>query len=123
MEVKDVHGYMTYMGSVQARWHDGARPGPAQVHLGFYEREEQAAAAYDRAAINKGAKDGAKIVTNFDFDDYLAEIPMLFHLSQDELVSALGSERCGTMRKGGEHGPWHGFEIVCTCMRLCVGFL
>ena len=65
-----------------------------QVHLGFYEKEEQAAAAYDRAAINKGAKDGNKIVTNFNFNDYLAEIPMLYHLSQDELVSALGSERC-----------------------------
>ena len=69
-----------------------------QVHLGFYEKEEQAAAAYDRAAINKGAKDGGKIVTNFDFDDYLAEVPLLYHLSQEELVSALGSERCAAGR-------------------------
>ena len=64
--------------------------------MGFYEKEEQAAAAYDRAAINKGAKDGSKIVTNFDFNDYLAEVPLLYHLSQEELVSALGSERCAT---------------------------
>lgn len=112
----DDHHHHRCTGSRRARQHDNARSRPAQVHLGFYEREEQAAAAYDRAAINKGAKDGAKIVTNFDFDDYLAEIPMLFHLSQDELVSALGSERCGAP---GERARMH--AVVCGApLKACV---
>jgi hypothetical protein len=64
-----------------------------QVHLGFYQTEEQAARAYDRAAINKGAGDGGKIITNFDINDYAPELGMLQRISQTELVNALADER------------------------------
>lgn len=64
-----------------------------QVHLGFFQTEEQAARAYDRAAINKGARDGGKIITNFALEDYMRELDMLRRISQEELVAALASER------------------------------
>ena len=64
-----------------------------QVHLGFFSTEEQAARAYDRAAINKGARDSGKIITNFDLADYARELDMLHKISQDQLVAALANEQ------------------------------
>ena len=63
-----------------------------QVHLGFFPTEEQAARAYDRAAINKGARDGGKIITNMDISDYEHELDKLRRISQSHLVDALASE-------------------------------
>ena len=63
-----------------------------QVHLGFFATEEQAARAYDRAAINKGARDNCKIITNFDISDYAEELELLQRIGQDQLVAALASE-------------------------------
>ena len=62
------------------------------MHLGFFPTEEQAARAYDRAAINKGARDGGKIITNMDIAEYEHELDMLRRIAQDELVAALASE-------------------------------
>ena len=64
-----------------------------QVHLGFFSSEELAARAYDRAAINKGAKEGTgKIITNFDIAEYNTELDWLRRISQEELVNVLSSE-------------------------------
>ena len=63
-----------------------------QVHLGFYLNEQLAGRAYDRAAINKCAKDGSAVATNFDIKDYAQEVQVLSALSQDELMTALADE-------------------------------
>ena len=52
-----------------------------QVHLGFFNSEDQAAKAYDRAAINKGLTENTKIVTNFDISIYATELETLHCLT------------------------------------------
>ncbi|KAK9795959.1 hypothetical protein WJX73_007337 [Symbiochloris irregularis] len=74
------------------KWHAQINVGGKQVHLGFFQTEDLAARAYDRAAINKGARDGGKIITNFALEDYVRELDMLRRISQEELVGALASE-------------------------------
>ena len=64
------------------------------MHLGFFPTEEYAARSYDRAAINKGAKETCgKIVTNFEITDYTEEFDVLRRVSQEDLVFALSTER------------------------------
>mmetsp|Transcript_32611 Transcript_32611/g.103915 ORF Transcript_32611/g.103915 Transcript_32611/m.103915 type:complete len:275 (-) Transcript_32611:185-1009(-) len=54
--------------------------------LGDHDTEEEAARAFDRAAINKG---GRNAVTNFEVAEYQHEVEELMGMSQAELVAAL----------------------------------
>lgn len=74
------------------KWHAQINVGGKQVHLGFFPTEDLAACAYDRAAINKGARDGGKIITNFDITNYMTELEYLRRIPQEQLVAALSSE-------------------------------
>ena len=64
-----------------------------QVHLGFYATEEDAARAYDRAAITKGARDRTRIITNMDIQDYAEELEVLRRIPHTSLVEALSNEQ------------------------------
>ena len=64
-----------------------------QVHLGFFATENEAARAYDRAAINKGARDGSRIITNMAIMDYEAELDLLRRVPRTALVDALANEQ------------------------------
>ena len=63
------------------------------MHLGFYNTEEEAARAYDRAAITKGARDRTRIITNMDIQDYATELEVLRRIPYTSLVDALANEQ------------------------------
>jgi hypothetical protein len=75
------------------KWHSQINIGGRQVHLGFFSSQEQAAAAYDRAAINKGFTDGSKWITNFAISNYAPELATLCSIKQARLITALASDR------------------------------
>eukprot|EP00892_Ulva_mutabilis_P012721 jgi/Ulvmu1/9821/UM056_0062.1 len=74
------------------KWHAQINLGGRQVHLGFWGTEEEAARAYDRAAINKGAREKSRILTNFDINDYRNEVGILAALEASEVLDVLAVE-------------------------------
>ncbi|KAK3269822.1 hypothetical protein CYMTET_21752 [Cymbomonas tetramitiformis] len=56
--------------------------------LGDHDTEEEAARAFDRAAINKG---GPTAITNYNISEYDVELQELLKMSQPELVATLRS--------------------------------
>jgi hypothetical protein len=76
------------------KWHSQINIAGRQVHLGFFNSEEAAAAAYDRAAINKGFTDGSKWITNFAISEYAPELATLCSIRQADLIAALASDQC-----------------------------
>ena len=68
--------------------------GKSGVSVGYYDTEEAAARAYDRAAIGLLGRDSAGISTNFALADYDAEaVPQLIGKTREEVKATLKSER------------------------------
>lgn len=68
--------------------------GKSGVSVGYYDTEESAAQAYDRAAIGLLGPDNPNLQTNFPLSDYAGEaIPSLGGKSREEVKTTLKSER------------------------------
>ena len=78
-------------------WEDGR-----QVYLGGFDSEEQAALAYDVAAVKCR---GDEATTNFDMDDYRQELAALDRVEKEELVLSLRRQSKG-FAKGSSKFRW-----------------
>jgi hypothetical protein len=68
--------------------------GKSGVSVGYFETEEAAARAYDRAAIGLLGRDNANLQTNFALSDYNGEsIPPLSGKTREEVKTTLKTER------------------------------
>ncbi|KFM28745.1 AP2-like ethylene-responsive transcription factor TOE3 [Auxenochlorella protothecoides] len=68
--------------------------GKSGVSVGYYDTEEAAARAYDRAAIGLLGRDSHSLQTNYGLGDYAGEsIPRLAGKSREEVKTTLKSER------------------------------
>lgn len=76
-----------------------------QLHLGFFFSEEEAARAYDRAAIFKASVEGGAICTNMDINDYKDEIPMLQSMTQQELLAMLHERKLKSNESSAPSSP------------------
>ncbi|KAI8463483.1 MAG: hypothetical protein J3K34DRAFT_526974 [Monoraphidium minutum] len=78
------------------RWEAQFRRNGKPTSLGCFDREEDAARAYDRMMLwveMHGAGVAAKAgVTNFDVAQYAEDLPWLAGVTQDELIDALRTE-------------------------------
>eukprot|EP00873_Tetraselmis_striata_P027894 jgi/Tetstr1/448158/TSEL_035450.t1 len=69
------------------KWNAQINLSGKQVHLGLHSIEEDAARAYDRAAIFKALQNGTSAETNFEIENYDSEINHLARLTEEELVA------------------------------------
>ena len=68
--------------------------GKSGVSVGYYDTEDNAARAYDRAAIGLLGRHNCSITTNFPLGDYDEEVvPQLIGKSREEVKTTLKNER------------------------------
>lgn len=84
--------------------------GKSGVSVGYFDTEQQAARAYDRAAIGLLGKDNCLSNLNFPMQDYEEEdVPALMGKKRDEVKALLKSERVKV-----SHGKCEAVGLGCT---------
>ncbi|BDA42678.1 probable AP2-like ethylene-responsive transcription factor PLT2 at N-terminal half [Coccomyxa sp. Obi] len=74
--------------------------GKSGVSVGYYDTEEAAARAYDRAAIGLLGRNHSAITTNFPLHEYDKEpVPQLIGKTREEVKATLKSERAKVPRR------------------------
>lgn len=105
------------------RWHAQINFDGRQIHLGFYSGEDEAAGAYDRAAIIKWSSSNFSHdtgmetsgrpplppTTNFHLSKYAGELNILRDIKPTDLISALSEEHT---RKNAMMALAKGFDSV-----------
>ncbi|KAK9866688.1 hypothetical protein WJX84_001715 [Apatococcus fuscideae] len=77
-----------------------ANLGKSGVSVGYYDTEEAAARAYDRAAIGLLGRDNCSITTNFPLTHYDRDpVPHLIGKTRDEVKATLKTERAKAPRR------------------------
>ena len=87
------------------RWEAQFRRAGKPTSLGCFDREEEAARAYDKMMLwceLHNAQSMKQATTNFEIQDYAEEIPRLQSMTQDELVQQLRREG----RTQASQGQW-----------------
>lgn len=87
------------------RWEAQFRRAGKPTSLGCFDREEEAARAYDKMMLwceLHNAQSMKQATTNFEIQDYAEEIPKLQSMTQDELVQQLRREG----RTQASQGQW-----------------
>jgi len=88
------------------KWRAQISTGGRTTSLGDHDTEEEAARAFDRAAINKS---GSNAVTNFGMEEYASELNDLARMTQSELVASL---RTKARRHGRQTSQYRGVSLL-----------
>lgn len=98
-----------------------ANLGKSGVSVGYFDTEDAAARAYDRAAISLLGRDSANIVTNHPLEEYAGEdLPNLVGKARDVVKLALRSERGkhkASRTRAGSKGRTSQYQGVCASNR------
>lgn len=94
--------------------------GKSGVSVGYFDSEENAARAYDKAAIGLLGRTASRAILNFPLEEYDNEtIPDLMGKSREEVKSTLKNERAKVRAATGTAAPIPAAPIPGSILLFC----